>query len=325
MKIAFCEMWLQYKFMRNTENIENQRSSAEAANSMNGQRATVHEVGQANDRKVSKGNVEKTDGLHVEKAVGRMEATDSTGCLHLGEHERLDDLQNGYYIIQDDRSFCFGADAVLLADFARVKPGETALDFCSGGGIVPILLKNKTAGAHFYGLEIQSESVRRGIRSVAYNRLERDITLVDGDVKEAESIFGAASMQVVTCNPPYMKAAHGLTNDRMQMTIARHEVLLSLDELLASAAKVLAAKGRFYMIHRPNRLAEIMGGMMRCCLEPKRMRLVYPYVDREPTMVMIEGLKGGRPQMTVEKPLIMFDAPGVYTDEILEIYGRKPE
>ena len=241
--------------------------------------------------------------------------------LRLAEGERLDDLQNGYKLIQQTKDFCYGIDAVLLSWFARVKKGENVLDLCTGSGVIPILLKAKTKGEHFTGLEIQKRSVETAKKSIAYNHLEEYVTILQGDVKEAVSLFGPASFSVVTCNPPYMTGQHGLTNDLPAKTIARHEVLMTLEDLISQTAKLLKSNGRFYMVHRPFRLAEIMGCLMKYGLEPKRMQLVYPFVDREPNMVLIEALKGGRPRITVEKPLIVYDAPGQYSKDIHEIYG----
>lgn len=241
--------------------------------------------------------------------------------VELKEHERLDDLQNGYYIIQNMQDFCYGIDAVLLSGFAKVKPGERALDMGTGTGIIPILLKAKTQGKHFTGLEIQERSAEMARRSVAYNHLEDTVTIQTGDIKEAAAIFGRASFSVVTCNPPYMTGSHGLTNPHLPKAIARHEVLCTLEDVISQASQVLEPHGRFYMVHRPFRLAEIMGLMMKYKLEPKRMRLVYPFVDKEPNMVLIEGLSGGNPRISVEPPLIVYEKPGVYTKEIREIYG----
>lgn len=236
------------------------------------------------------------------------------------ENERLDDLQNGYYVIQDPDKFCFGMDAVLLSSFARVKKDETVLDLGTGTGIIPILLKSKTSGRHFTGLEIQEECVEMARRSVMYNHLENDVEIVQGDIKEAADIFGAASFHVVTSNPPYMIGHHGLTNDHIPKAIARHEILCNLEDVVSQTARVLKDRGRFYMVHRPFRLAEIMNILVRYHLEPKRMQLVYPYIDREPNMVLIEALKGGNSRLTVDPPLIVYEKPGVYTENILKIY-----
>ena len=171
------------------------------------------------------------------------------------ENERVDDLQNGYYVIQDPEKFCFGMDAVLLSGFTKVKKGENALDMGTGTGIIPILLKAKTMGKQFTGLEIQEECAQMAERSVRYNHLEEDVRIVQGDIKEAADIFGAASFDVVTSNPPYMIGQHGLRNPDLPKAIARHEVLCNLEDVVSQAARVLRDRGRFYMVHRPFRLA----------------------------------------------------------------------
>jgi len=240
----------------------------------------------------------------------------------LCENERLDELhRNGYKIIQDKGRFCFGMDAVLLSGFARVKQGEKVLDLGTGTGIIPILLEAKTDGEHFTGLEIQPESADMASRSVAYNDLQDKIDIVVGDIKDASQRFGASSFDVITTNPPYMIGKHGIKNDQDAKAIARHEILCDLDDILRESAKMLKPSGRFYMVHRPFRLAEIFSKMIEYRIEPKRMQLVYPFVDKEPNMVLIEGLRGGKSRITVEKPLIVYKEPGVYTDEIYDIYG----
>lgn len=236
--------------------------------------------------------------------------------------ERLDDLQiKGYRIIQSPGRFCFGMDAVLLSSFAKVKAGEEALDLGTGTGILPILLEAKYEGDSYTGLEIQEESADMALRSVRYNHLEEKIHIVTGDIREAASLFGAASFHVITVNPPYMIGSHGLKNENEAKYIARHEVLCTLEDVLRESASLLKGKGRFYMVHRPFRLAEILAGMSRHQLEPKRMRLVYPYADKEPNMVLVEGVKGARPRMTVEPPLIVYRQDGSYTEELLQLYG----
>ena len=242
--------------------------------------------------------------------------------IPLKENERIDDLErNGYRIIQDTGRFCFGMDAVLLSGFARVKDGARVLDLGTGTGIIPILLAAKTGAVHLTGLEIQGESADMAGRSVKLNGLEDRIDIVTGDIKEAGSLFDAASFDVITCNPPYMTHNHGLTNPSDAKAIARHEILCTLEDVIAQTARLLKPGGNFYMVHRPFRLSEILVLLHDYKLEPKRMQLVYPYVDKEPNMVLIEANRGGRPRMTVEKPLIVYREAGGYMPEIYEIYG----
>ena len=244
--------------------------------------------------------------------------------IEIKANERIDELgRNGYRIIQNPDRFCFGMDAVLLSDFAKVKEGDKVLDFCTGTGIIPILMEAKTGAAHFTALEIQEDSAEMARRSVSLNHLEEKIEIITGDVKEADKLFGAASFQAVTCNPPYMIGQHGLTNPNSPKAIARHEILCTLEDIIKQGARVLVPGGNFYMVHRPFRLVEIMTTLTKYKLEPKRMQLVYPYVDKEPNMVLIQATKGGKSRITVEKPLIVYEKPGVYTKEILEIYQEQ--
>jgi len=240
----------------------------------------------------------------------------------LHPEERLDDLnRNGYKIIQNPQKFCFGMDAVLLSGFAKVKMGENVLDLGTGTGIIPILLEAKTDGKHFIGLEIQEESADMARRSVSYNHLEEKISIVQGDIKEADRLFALASFDVITCNPPYMTGSHGLVNPNMPKAIARHEVMCTFDDVARQAARLLKPGGRFYLVHRPFRLAELVVTLTKYHLEPKRMRMVHPFADKEPNMVLIEAIRGAKPRITVEPPLIVYQKPGVYTDEIYHIYG----
>ena len=242
--------------------------------------------------------------------------------VELKERERVDDLQrNGYRIIQRTDGFCFGMDAVLLSGFAMVKKGERALDLGTGTGIIPILLEAKTEGEHFSALEIQREVADMARRSVSLNGLEEKIQIVEGDIREASQIFGAASFDVVTCNPPYMNDAHGLKNPDLPKAIARHEVLCTLDDVVREASRVLKTGGRFYMVHRPHRLAEIITVLRGYKLEPKRMKMVHPFADRDANMVLIEAVKGGGVFLKMEAPVIVFKEPGVYADEIRDVYG----
>lgn len=237
-------------------------------------------------------------------------------------NERIDDLElSGLMILQDPGRFCFGMDAVLLSGFAKVPKGGKVLDLGTGTGIIPLLLSAKTQAGHLTGLELQPDSADMAERSVKLNHLEDRISIVTGDIKEAASCFEAASFDIVTSNPPYMIAEHGIANPDSVLAIARHEVKCTLEDVVSAAARLVKVGGSFYMVHRPFRLAEIIRCMSEYNLEPKRMRLVYPYADKEPNMVLIEGVRGGKPRMTVEKPLIVYDAPGIYSQEMIDNYG----
>ena len=238
----------------------------------------------------------------------------------LKEHERIDDLQRNHYrIIQDPGRFCFGMDAVLLSGFARAREGDRVLDLGTGTGIIPLLMNAKAS--HFTGLEIQPESADMARRSVALNGLEEKIGIITGDIKEAVSLFGAASFDVVTSNPPYMTEHHGLANPREPKAIARHEILCTLEDVVSQGSRLLKPGGNFFLVHRPFRLVDILVLLRQYKLEPKRMKLVHPFVDKEPNMVLIEANRGGRARMHVEPPLIVYKEPGIYTDEIYDIYG----
>lgn len=242
--------------------------------------------------------------------------------INLKPGERLDDLQrNHFQIIQNPRRFCFGMDAVLLSGFAKAKAGARVLDLGTGNGIIPILMAAKTEAEHLTGLEIQPESVDMAKRSVLLNDLTERVSIVEGDIKRASGLFGAAVFDVVTCNPPYMPGQHGLVNSDQAKALARHEIACTFEDVAREAGKLLRPGGTFYLVHRPFRLAEIISTLLTYKLEPKRMRLVYPFVDQEPNMVLLEACRGGNSRMRVEPPLIVYKEPGVYMPEIYEVYG----
>lgn len=246
---------------------------------------------------------------------------DETNVI-LKENERIDDLQRcGLRIIQNSEKFCFGMDAVLLSSFAKAKTGEEVLDLGTGTGIIPIIMQAKTQGKHFTGIDIQEESVEMANRSIIMNNQQQVVSVCQMDIKEVAKHFKAASFDVVTSNPPYMTDKHGLVNPDMPKAIARHEILCDLEDVISAADHVLKPNGRFYMVHRPFRLVEIITALTAHKLEPKRIKLVYPYVDKEPNMVLIEAIKGAKRRVTVEKPLIVYKEQGKYTDEIYDIYG----
>ena len=237
---------------------------------------------------------------------------------------KTDTLKNGYKILQDSERFQFGIDAVLLADYASksLKEKESVIDLGTGTGIIPLLMVNKCKTAAFTGLEVQKESADMAARSVAMNELEGQIQIVHGDLKEAGSLFPRHSFNVVTCNPPYMIDAHGRSNEQDALTIARHEVLCPLEDVVTAADYLLASHGSFFMIHRPFRLPEIFSSLEKHKMEMKRMRLIYPFADKEPNMVLIEARKNAKRQLTIEPPLIVRNDDGVYTIEVQDIYNK---
>lgn len=244
--------------------------------------------------------------------------------INLREDERLDDLQRkGYKIIQNTKIFCYGIDAVLLADFAKMSEKDNAIDLGTGNGIIPMLMEARYGGTHFDGLEIQDINVEMARRSVQMNGLTGKVDIVQGDIKEASKIFGAARYDVVTSNPPYMNENHGLTNPDSHKAIARHELLCTLDDVVREAAKLLKVGGHFYMIHRPHRLVEIINKLTEYRLEPKRIRFVHPFANKEANMVLIDAIKGANSMVKIEKPLIVYEKPGEYTKELWNIHYKE--
>lgn len=249
-----------------------------------------------------------------------------SSLLHTGE--QLDDLQlNGMMLIQNPDWFCFGVDAVLLADYAakNIKKGSYVLDMCSGNGIIPVLLSQKSYAEHITGLEIQEPVADMAKRSVKYNCLQDKITITCGDLNNAEAIFGRSSFQYITCNPPYKEAGGGLLTNADTTTLARHEILCSLEDVIRVSSNILEPLGKLCMIHRPERLADIIYLMKKYNIEPKRMRFVHSFTHKAPTMLLIEGARGGKPKLFVDPPLYIYEEPGVYSSEINEIYGRGKE
>ena len=241
--------------------------------------------------------------------------------VEIKEYERVDDLhRNGYLIIQDPKRFCFGVDAVLLSGFANAGKDEILVDLGTGTGIIPILMEAKTEGKKFYGLEIQRESAEMAARSVKLNGLEDKIEIIHGDIKDAGSIFKPSSIDVITTNPPYMNSGGGLTNNYSPKAVARHEILVNLEDIARVSSKLLKFGGRFYMIHRPHRLTDIMCTLRKYKLEPKKVRFIQAYSHKEPAMVLIEASRSGRPMVKVLPSLIIYESPGVYTKEAFDIY-----
>jgi len=240
----------------------------------------------------------------------------------LKSEERIDDLhRKGYKIIQNEAMFCFGMDAVLLAGFCNVKSTDVVLDLGTGNGIIPLLLEGRFGPKHITGLEIQEANVDMAKRSIHMNQLEEKIKIIHGDIKEAENLLPLSNFDVVTCNPPYMDAGKGLTNGLSAKTIARHEVLCTLEDVIAQASRLTKVGGKFYLVHRPHRLIDIITLLRIYKMEPKRLKMVHPKLGSEANMVLIESVRQGNPFLKVEKPLIVYTPEGIYTDEIHSIYG----
>lgn len=241
------------------------------------------------------------------------------------EKETLDDLQNGYRILQPGKGFRFGIDAVLLADFAVISPEENVLDLGCGSGILPLLLTARGKGNHITGLEIQKESAELARRNVSGNHLENKITIAEGDLRKAVSLFEAASFDSVISNPPYMLPSQGKVSPNRQIAAARHELLCTFSDVAAAARHTLRDGGRFFLVHRAAREKEILCTLGITGLAPVRMRRVQPFAGKPANLILVEARAGeetGRGAgPDVETPLVVYESPGVYTGEILRIYG----
>lgn len=221
----------------------------------------------------------------------------------LNENEKIENLGDGFRIIQDKTKFCYGTDAFALAEFVAVKPNERVIDLCSGTAIVPILLCKKSKCTDFTALEIQSEMCDIANRSIVLNKLEEKIKMVCGDLRNVNSMFTCGSFDVVSCNPPYMLKGTGKMNASESIRIARHEILCTLEDVVCSAAFLLKSGGRFYLVHRAERIVDILVLMRKYRLEPKKMTWVCARPDSAPSLVLVEGQKDRNSGIVVTKPL----------------------
>lgn len=240
-------------------------------------------------------------------------------------NERVDDLErNGYQLIQNPEVFCFGIDAILLAHFARVSNAkQKILDIGTGTGIIPIVMHAIYQKGNFTGVDIQEEMIEMASRSVLLNEIQDDVTMKVMDIKDYKAHYAAGTFDIITCNPPYMKGHAGLKNEHPSKTIARHEVACTLEDIIEGAGYMLKYGGKLCMIHRPHRLVDIFTAMRNNKIEPKVMRMVYPKLGKAPTMVLVEGVKNGNPELRVLPPLFVYNEDGTYTEDINEIYGKK--
>ncbi len=230
--------------------------------------------------------------------------------------ETLEDLQiQGLFILQKKDAFRFGLDAVLLSNFVVARRHQKVLDLGTGTGIIPILLAAKTEAQSITGIEIQPDIAAMAQRSVDGNGLNNRVKIVTGDIKSAISLLGASIYDVIVSNPPYTKVGGGLVNSSESKAIARHELFCTLEDVLANAAALLKPQGEFFMVHRPDRLTDIMESMRKVKIEPKLLRLVCPREGEKPSLILIKGLKNGNPGLTILPNLIMYDQGGQYTEE----------
>jgi len=244
--------------------------------------------------------------------------------VDIKEKERIDDLQfQGLRLIQNIDCFCFGVDAVLVSDFVDVKRNHRVLDIGTGTGIIPILLAGKTQAKSIVGLEIQESMAEMANRSVALNGLLNRVQIVHGDIKKYGEYFSKSSFDVVVSNPPYTNKGCGLVNPHDSQAISRHEILCSLEDVVGSAASLLVPGGQLAMVHRPERLVDIICCMRNNGIEPKYLRFVHPKPFKKPNMLLIKGNRGGKPELKVLEPLYVYNSEGTYSDEINKIYCRE--
>ncbi|WMJ79978.1 tRNA1(Val) (adenine(37)-N6)-methyltransferase [Clostridium sp. MB40-C1] len=237
--------------------------------------------------------------------------------------ETLDDLQlKGLHVIQKKEGFRFGVDAVLLANFAKVKKGDNVIDLCSGTGIIPFIIAGKTEAAKISGIEIQEEMVEMANRSVEFNSLQEKMDFIQGDLTNLQFIKKLPKADVVTVNPPYKLQNSGLVNPSDKMAIARHEVCCNLEDVIIACRILLKDNKRMYMVHRPDRVVDIITLMRKHKIEPKRIQMVHPNTKKAPNIVLIEGQRDGGAFLKWEKPIYVYNDEGGYSKEIEEIYGR---
>lgn len=223
--------------------------------------------------------------------------------MFLGKTEQIEDLGGGFKIIQDKTKFCYGTDAVVLSDFIVAKPKEKVIDICSGTAIIPILLCKKTSCTDFVALEIQKEMCDLANRSVVLNNLENKIKVINADLNDVNNNFPSGSFDVVSCNPPYMEKGTGKLNESESVLISRHEICCTLEDVIRSASYLLRSGGRFYMVHRAERIVDILVFMRKYKMEPKKMTCVHARPDAPPSLILVEAQKNRNSGIIVTKPI----------------------
>lgn len=240
------------------------------------------------------------------------------------EDETLDDLQlNGLHLIQKKEGFRFGVDAVLLANFANVNKKYSVLDLCTGTGIIPFIIYGKKEPKEVYGVEIQEEFAEMANRSAKINNLQDKLSFVCGDLKDEKLIKSMPRFDVVTVNPPYKLNNAGIINPKDKLAIARHEIMCTLEDVIKASRRFLKDNGRLYIVHRPERLADIFCLMRKYKIEPKRVRMVHPNTKKAANIVLVEGQRDGGAFLKWEAPLYVYNDEGGYSEEINKIYGRE--
>ena len=243
--------------------------------------------------------------------------------VKLKDTGRIDDIRlKGLRLIQDTTGFCFGVDAVLLANFAKVKKGAKVVDLGTGTGIIPILIARKSEAKEIIGLEIQEEVFEMASRSVLLNDLQDRVKIVNGDIKTIDNELEVNTFDVVTSNPPYMHD-NGIKNPNDKKAISRHEIKCNLEDVIRSSSRLLKDLGKFYMIHRPTRLIEIITLARKYKLEPKQIQFIHPKQGKAPNIMLVQFTKGGRPDLKILDPLYVYDENGNYTKDIEDIYANE--
>jgi len=225
-------------------------------------------------------------------------------------------------IYQDNDCFLFSLDSVLLANFVTIKlTDKKILDLCSGNAPVPMLLSFRTK-ARIFGVELQKDIYDLGVLSINENNMSKQVTLINEDVNKLSSKFVDEEFDVITCNPPYFKYNESsLVNNNDKKTIARHEVYVKLEDIIKISSFYLRNHGTFALVHRPDRLIEIINLMQKYGIEPKKVRFVYPKEEKECNTVLIEGIKNGRTGLKILSPLVVHDKFGKYTEEVKKMFG----
>ena len=244
--------------------------------------------------------------------------------IELEANERIDDLEfKNLKIIQNKDGFCFLIDSVLLSDFAKnIKKDSMVLDLGTGTGIIPILLCGKTKLKKVTGIELQEEVAKMAKKSIKLNNLEDKFNVINENILNLNKIYENQTFDVIVSNPPYKKKDTGITNENEKKIISRHEISASLEDFIKISKDLLKDKGEFYMVHRPERLVDIFELMRKYKIEPKILKMVYSYKNKEPKLILIKGVKNAKPFLKVESNLYIYEDTGKYTKEILKIYNK---